>query len=878
MLKDGAMLAWALCCIVILRHGNVSLPPCLGRWRFESLEDLTAHFELLCSDPRDLAVAFAIYGMLTEDRPSRMRWELLFEQRHVIGACFLQLKEGSKYPFCLEPNYKIFINRCFLMLERRFGRLAMWAQQDLTTRRLWFPDVNAILDASGKVLVHGNADDIVYAELDTSLLAVEQEIDCEAMELVEQEEEEEESKAEDDERSNGVAIFTRRSSSGQLWLLCSDWWRERRCWYKDEFNDLTTALKRGQSLPGNLFPPLQDHVAHFLQSFGTDACRQWDEWEQYWAARSADPEDGASLVAEQHLMVQLTRAALAQAVRLKEKADVAWATRCEDFLASEPSAGAAEAAALAILAFRLLLEGCFSAEQLRSDAESIWQDVLLLAEASAEANSREYWTGKHDEWASQFEERFAACWLPSCFQAVRMLSALAGRGSTDLLLGDALDLLRGQLHLHSWMEQSCQDARAAADDLYQAIIGSDVALSIYELHGTAAVTALTELAGLGGAFHVGVQVYWLEWSFGWCAEGSGIQALHFGKSDLGRFRQRLPLGRTPFSPEEVLALLRELRRQWEGKEYDLLRRNCAHFCIEFVKRLHVEEAPDWVNALAVTGGQVAEWLGVFRPALHRSAEASPATASRSEEEPEPASDLQEWCWAKQYILRRSSEARRIRQRFALSASASLRRPRRGRQGLQAEVRPPPSPRSQETGLSQVCKRCAEMQVTNPLDKYSVSSLEFNKTLAQYEEDAAVQSAIAALMGAPPGGAAAVTEASSSLTPKKLLDIHKFMLSEYEKLAGADKASKDATVLSFAAQAYVAGKTEAQFKIASKDIEDAMLTHEGALTSDPEFAAVNKKLQQAIAKLLGAGKRKIQAFRYGQFVRVPVRSSSVDLRK
>ena len=222
---------------MILRHGNICLPPCLGRWRFESLEDLTAHFELLCSDPRDQAVAIAIKGMLTEARPSRMRWELLFEQRHVIGACFLQLKQGSKYPFCLEPNYKIFINRCFLMLERRFGRLAMWAQEDLTTRRLWFPDVNAILDASGKVLVRGGADHIFYAELDTSLLAVEQdsryarwarflcffvaglslvvkkwqtrtiseEIDREAMELVEQEEEEE-SKA----RVGHAAVFAFR--------------------------------------------------------------------------------------------------------------------------------------------------------------------------------------------------------------------------------------------------------------------------------------------------------------------------------------------------------------------------------------------------------------------------------------------------------------------------------------------------------------------------------------------------------------------------------------------------------------------------------------------------------------------------------------------
>ena len=135
MLKDGAILALVLCWIVIARHGNLCVPPCLGRWRFVSLEDLTAHFELLCSDPADLAVAIAIYGMLTADRPSRMRLELLFEHRHVIGACTLQLKNGSKYPFCMEPSYTIFIDLCFLMLERRFGRLEMLAQQYLTTGR-----------------------------------------------------------------------------------------------------------------------------------------------------------------------------------------------------------------------------------------------------------------------------------------------------------------------------------------------------------------------------------------------------------------------------------------------------------------------------------------------------------------------------------------------------------------------------------------------------------------------------------------------------------------------------------------------------------------------------------------------------------------------
>ncbi|OLQ08534.1 hypothetical protein AK812_SmicGene7931 [Symbiodinium microadriaticum] len=56
-------------------------------------------------------------------------------------------------------------------------------------------------------------------------------------------------------------IFRSGRNQGQLWLLCSDWWRQRRCWHKesfdmsrfkelptwqqDEFNDLTTALKRG---------------------------------------------------------------------------------------------------------------------------------------------------------------------------------------------------------------------------------------------------------------------------------------------------------------------------------------------------------------------------------------------------------------------------------------------------------------------------------------------------------------------------------------------------------------------------------------------------------------------------------------------------------
>ena len=68
-----------------------------------------------------------------------------------------------------------------------------------------------------------------------------------------------------------------------------------------------------------------------------------------------------------------------------------------------------------------------------------------------------------------------------------------------------------------------------------------------------------------------LQVYWLEWSFGWCEEGSGVYMVADsafakkapsgtskvvcevfpGQSTLGTFRERVPLGRTPLSPDEA---------------------------------------------------------------------------------------------------------------------------------------------------------------------------------------------------------------------------------------------------------------------------------------------------------------------------------------
>jgi len=138
-----------------------------------------------------------------------------------------------------------------------------------------------------------------------------------------------------------------------------------------------------------------------------------------------------------------------------------------------------------------------------------------------------------------------------------------------------------------------------------------VALSVYELHGTSALNFATSLAGMGGAYHVGVEVYGLEWSYGGADLGTGVYPVHIGQSSLGNFHSRVPLGRTRKSAEEVLKILDDMRRKWWGPDYSLLTHNCTHFSVEFTKRLGFTNQPEWINSLAaygagVTGAQAQE--------------------------------------------------------------------------------------------------------------------------------------------------------------------------------------------------------------------------------------------------------------------------------
>ena len=82
-----------------------------------------------------------------------------------------------------------------------------------------------------------------------------------------------------------------------------------------------------------------------------------------------------------------------------------------------------------------------------------------------------------------------------------------------------------------------------------------------------------------------------EWSFGFCEDGSGVFSCPNGKNPMYTYRENIVLGQTGLSISEVNRILRELSREWQGNRYDLLSRNCNHFCDAFCERLGVPKLP-----------------------------------------------------------------------------------------------------------------------------------------------------------------------------------------------------------------------------------------------------------------------------------------------
>mmetsp|Transcript_13474 Transcript_13474/g.29722 ORF Transcript_13474/g.29722 Transcript_13474/m.29722 type:complete len:385 (-) Transcript_13474:152-1306(-) len=140
----------------------------------------------------------------------------------------------------------------------------------------------------------------------------------------------------------------------------------------------------------------------------------------------------------------------------------------------------------------------------------------------------------------------------------------------------------------------------AQPGLSQEKVMTPVSLNVYDLSKSSLVGFWNRTAaglGVGGAFHVGVEIFDQEWSYGWTQTGSGIACCPPYRHPNHVFLVSVPLGQICCSRLELLSALRSMG-SWSGTDYNVIHHNCIHFAEALVDHLGVGPLPRWVATLS----------------------------------------------------------------------------------------------------------------------------------------------------------------------------------------------------------------------------------------------------------------------------------------
>ncbi|KAG5618681.1 hypothetical protein H5410_018505 [Solanum commersonii] len=125
-----------------------------------------------------------------------------------------------------------------------------------------------------------------------------------------------------------------------------------------------------------------------------------------------------------------------------------------------------------------------------------------------------------------------------------------------------------------------------------------VYLNVYDL---TSINGYAYWLGLG-VYHSGVQVHGIEYAFGaheysttGIFEGEPKQCEGF------TFRKAILIGWTEMSHGEVKRVMEEFAEKYRGNAYNLITKNCNHFCNDACVKLSGNPIPSWVNRLARIG-------------------------------------------------------------------------------------------------------------------------------------------------------------------------------------------------------------------------------------------------------------------------------------
>lgn len=104
----------------------------------------------------------------------------------------------------------------------------------------------------------------------------------------------------------------------------------------------------------------------------------------------------------------------------------------------------------------------------------------------------------------------------------------------------------------------------------------------------------SERMAVGGAFHVGVEVFGGEWSYG----SYGVCAALPRSATGHKYHCSIYLGQTEYDQIGFVAVLCQMCEEWPAADYQVLAHNCCSFAAELCDELGVGPIPPWVNRFA----------------------------------------------------------------------------------------------------------------------------------------------------------------------------------------------------------------------------------------------------------------------------------------
>ncbi|KAK1441850.1 PPPDE peptidase domain superfamily protein [Babesia gibsoni] len=124
-----------------------------------------------------------------------------------------------------------------------------------------------------------------------------------------------------------------------------------------------------------------------------------------------------------------------------------------------------------------------------------------------------------------------------------------------------------------------------------------VYLNVYDLEAVNKMVNVVAGTLGAGAYHAGVEIYGHEYNFGYTPAGSGVIQSYPRFHASHKYRKSIDLGKTKYSPREVLEIVERLKPLWPGTSYDILKRNCLNFADALCQELGVGAMPPWVMGL-----------------------------------------------------------------------------------------------------------------------------------------------------------------------------------------------------------------------------------------------------------------------------------------